>query len=81
MWEGKPAEEKKEVANGESNQKSSEVASDLPKDPLPTVQASDNTKVSENGSVAAAGDAPPQGAKPVVPEKRIVSNGVVANGC
>lgn len=79
VWEGKPVDEKKEVANGELSQKPLEAGSDLIKDPLPTVPASDNGKVAENGTGAAAGDAP-KGAKPVVPEKRIVANGNV-NGC
>lgn len=79
MWEGKPVDEKKEVANGELSQKPLEAGSDLIKDPLPTMPASDNGKVAENGTGAAAGDAP-KGAKPVVPEKRIVANGNV-NGC
>ncbi|XP_024025678.1 uncharacterized protein LOC21388556 isoform X1 [Morus notabilis] len=79
VWEGKAVDEKKEVANGELSQKPLEAGSDLIKDPLPTVPASDNGKVAENGTGAAAGDAP-KGAKPVVPEKRIVANGNV-NGC
>ena len=77
VWEGKSAEEKKEVANVELNRKSLEVASDF--DPSPAVHASDNMKLSENGSVVTTVDAP-KGAKSVVPEKRIVANGVV-NGC
>jgi hypothetical protein len=76
VWEGKSAEEKKEVANVELNHKPLEVASDL--DPSPAVHASDNMKLSENGSVVTTVDAP-KGAKSVVPEKRM-ANGVV-NGC
>ncbi|PON32259.1 YTH domain containing protein [Parasponia andersonii] len=72
VWEGKPID--KEVANGELNQKSLEVASDLTKDPSPTAHPGDNLKVSENGSAATTGDAP-KGAKPVVAEKKIVANG------
>lgn len=79
MWEGKPVDEKKEVANGELDQKSLEAGSDLIKDPSPTVHASDNGKVAENGPVATAGVAP-KGAKPVVVSEKIVANGI-ANGC
>lgn len=77
VWEGKPVDEKKEVANGELNQKTLEAGSDSIKDPLVTVHASDNGKVAENG--AAAGVAP-KGAKPVVVSEKIVANGI-ANGC
>lgn len=78
MWEGKPVDEKKEVANGELNPKSLEVASELAKDSLPA--AGDNLKVAENGSATTTGEAP-KGAKPVVAEKKIAANGVVVNGC
>ena len=40
---------------------------------------SDDHKVPENGSATKTGDAP-KGAKPVVPESKIVANGVVSNG-
>lgn len=77
MWEGKAAEEKKEVATVELSHKALEVASGL--DASPAIHDSDNMKLSENGSLVTAVDAP-KGAKSVVPEKRIVANGVV-NGC
>ncbi|XP_062076365.1 YTH domain-containing protein ECT2 isoform X2 [Humulus lupulus] len=86
VWEGKPMDEKKEVANGELNPKPSElVASEVTKEALPTTtaaQAGDNVKIAENGpaTTTTTGDAP-KGAKPVVvAEKRNVANGV-ANGC
>lgn len=77
MWEGKPVDEKKEVANGELNQKTLEAGSDSIKDPLVTVHASDNGKVAENGPAAGVA---PKGAKPVVVSEKIVANGI-ANGC
>ncbi|KAL5563428.1 hypothetical protein UlMin_033175 [Ulmus minor] len=73
-WGEKPAvDEKKEAANGELEPKSLEAVSDLNK------SGSNNPNVTENGSVPTTGEAP-KGTKPVVPEKKIVSNGV-ANGC
>lgn len=79
VWEGKAIDEKKEVANGQlKTQNSSEVPSDLTKESIPAVHASEEVKLAENGLIA-AGDAP-KGAKPVVSEKRVVANGV-ANGC
>ena len=79
MWEGKPVDEKKDLANGELNQKSLEVATELIKDTSPIAHAVDDLKVAENGSATTTGDAP-KGAKPVVAEKKIGVNGV-ANGC
>ncbi|XP_057953259.1 YTH domain-containing protein ECT2-like [Malania oleifera] len=81
VWEGKPVDEKsKEGKTGElRSPKSSEVASDLIKEPATAAQTNGDLKLSENGSVAKTGDAP-KGAKPVVSEKRTVTNGVV-NGC
>lgn len=81
VWEGKPAEEKKELANGElKTQRSSEVASDLVEERTTTVQSNGDLRLSENGSVAKTGDAH-KGSKPVVvSEKVILANGV-ANGC
>lgn len=78
VWEGKPTDEE----NGELKpQKSLEVASDLIKESmLPAVQANGDRKLFENGSVAKSGDAPKVFKSSVVPEKRIVANGV-ANGC
>lgn len=78
VWEGKPTDEKKELANGElKTQKSLEAASDLV---TTTVQSNGDLKLSENGSVAKTGDAH-KGTKPVVvSEKVILANGV-ANGC
>ncbi|KAL9459023.1 hypothetical protein AB3S75_007838 [Citrus x aurantiifolia] len=81
VWEGKPAEEKKELANGElKTQRSSEVASDLVEERTATVQSNGDLRLSENVSVAKTGDAH-KGSKPVVvSEKVILANGV-ANGC
>lgn len=80
VWEGKHTDEKKERVNGElKTQNLVEAASDLIKDPIPSVQANEDPKILDNGSVAKTGDAP-KGAKPVVSEKRILANGV-ANGC
>ncbi|KAJ7955452.1 evolutionarily conserved C-terminal region 2 [Quillaja saponaria] len=79
VWEGKPAEEKKE-ANGEVKSEKSDVASALIKEPSPCEQQGvDDLKLSENGPVK-TGDAP-KGAKPVVSENKIMANGVAANGC
>ncbi|KAI7990763.1 YTH domain-containing protein ECT2 [Camellia lanceoleosa] len=86
VWEGKPTDEKnKEGANGElkSQQKSSEAASDLVKEPTtPAVQTNRDVKLSENGSaVTKSGDTKSgdglNGAKTAaVPEKKIAANGV-----
>lgn len=73
VWEGKPADDKKDVAIG--TQKSLEVASDLIKEPSLTPHTNGDLKLSENGSIAKSGDAPV-----VVSEKRVLSNGI-ANGC
>ncbi|XWS52378.1 hypothetical protein CRYUN_Cryun11dG0064600 [Craigia yunnanensis] len=77
VWEGMPVNEKKDVENGA--QKSLEVASDLIKEPSLTAHSNGDLKLSENGSVIKSGDAP-KGVKPVVSEKRVLSNGIV-NGC
>ncbi|KAF3953993.1 hypothetical protein ACB098_08G131000 [Castanea mollissima] len=80
VWEGKHTDEKKERVNGElKTQNSVEAASDSIKEPILSVQANEDPKILDNGSVAKTGDAP-KGAKPVVSEKRILANGV-ANGC
>lgn len=80
VWEGKTLDEKKEVvANGQlKTQNSSDVPCEMTKEFIPTVHASEELKLAENGSIA-TGEAP-KGAKPVVAEKRVVPNGV-ANGC
>ncbi|XP_022753498.1 uncharacterized protein LOC111301794 isoform X2 [Durio zibethinus] len=78
VCEGKPLDEKKDVANG--SQKYMEVASDLIEEPSLAAQSNGDLKLSENGSAAKSGDAS-KGAKPVlVSEKRVLSNGI-ANGC
>lgn len=69
VWEGKPADEKKELPNGETKQKSQETAPET-KEPASSVQANGDLKGSENGSAA----------KPTAVEKKILANGV-ANGC
>ncbi|GKV30270.1 hypothetical protein SLEP1_g39099 [Rubroshorea leprosula] len=77
VWEGKPIDEKKEVI---VLQKSSEVASDLVKQPTPIAQSNGDLKLSENGSLAKTADGP-KGSKPaVVSEKKVLANGI-ANGC
>ncbi|OMO57827.1 hypothetical protein COLO4_35080 [Corchorus olitorius] len=69
VWEGKPVDEKKDVANGTHN--SLEAGSDLVKEPSLTDNNSNgDLKLSENGSANPT----------VVPEKRVLSNGI-ANGC
>ncbi|KAG4391358.1 hypothetical protein GLYMA_05G166600v4 [Glycine max] len=78
VWEGKPADEKIEI-NGEVNTQKSEVSSELLKESTLAEKDSDDHKVPENGSATKTGDAP-KGAKPVVPESKIVANGVVSNG-
>lgn len=80
VWEGKTLDEKKEVVtNGQVKaQNSLDVPSEINKESIPTVHASEELKLAENGSIA-TGEAP-KGAKPVVAEKRAVGNGV-ANGC
>ncbi|KAG5000014.1 hypothetical protein GLYMA_08G124600v4 [Glycine max] len=78
VWEGKPADEKIEI-NGEVNTQKSEVSSEVLKESL-AEKDSDDHKVPENGCATKTGDAP-KGAKPVVPESKIVANGVVSNGC
>ena len=78
VWEGKPVDEKKDVANG--SQKSLEVASDLIKEPSLTAHPNGDLKLSENGSVTKSGDALKGGKPVVVSEKRVLSNGM-ANGC
>ncbi|XP_038701782.1 YTH domain-containing protein ECT4-like isoform X2 [Tripterygium wilfordii] len=74
VWDGKPKEEKKEIANG-SQQVSLEVASDLSKEPTSTQLP--NSDHHENGLAAKGGDVA-QGGKSVVSEK--IANGL-ANGC
>ncbi|RZC12798.1 YTH domain-containing protein ECT4-like isoform X2 [Glycine soja] len=78
VWEGKPADEKIEI-NGEVNTQKSEVSSELLKESTLAEKDSDDHKVPENGSATKTGEAP-KGAKPVVPESKIVANGVVSNG-
>ncbi|XP_024200185.1 YTH domain-containing protein ECT2 isoform X3 [Rosa chinensis] len=80
VWEGKTLDEKKEVVtNGQvKTQNSSDVPSEITKESISIVHASEELKPAENGSIA-TGEAP-KGAKPVVAEKRVVANGV-ANGC
>jgi hypothetical protein len=79
VWEGKTLDEKEVVANGQlKTQNSSDVPSEMTKESIPTVHASEELELAENGSIA-TGEAP-KGAKPVVAEKRVVPNGV-ANGC
>lgn len=78
VWEGKPADEKIEI-NGEVNTQKSEVSSELLKESTLAEKDSDDHKVPENGCATKTGDAP-KGAKPVVPESKIVANGVVSNG-
>ncbi|OMO81095.1 hypothetical protein CCACVL1_12609 [Corchorus capsularis] len=68
VWEGKPVDEKKDVANGTQN--CLEAGSDLVKEPSLTDNSNGDLKLSENGS-----------ANPiVVPDKKVLSNGI-ANGC
>ncbi|KAJ4724010.1 evolutionarily conserved C-terminal region 2 [Melia azedarach] len=84
VWEGKPADEKKEVvANGElKSQKSSETASNLIEEATLTAQANREVKISENGSVAKTGDAHKgTTAKPVVVSDKVTLANGVANGC
>ncbi|XP_057509024.1 YTH domain-containing protein ECT2-like [Actinidia eriantha] len=81
VWEGKSTGEKnQEGGNGEPKlQVSSEVASDLVKEPNYAVQSNGDVRLSENGSVTKSGDSPKGAKSAVVPEKRVVANGV-ANG-
>ncbi|KAK3030499.1 hypothetical protein RJ639_038805, partial [Escallonia herrerae] len=82
VWEGKPIDEKnKEGTYVEVNsQKSTEVASELVKEPTPTVQTNGDIKLPENGSVVKSLEAPKVSKPVVVSEKKVVANGV-ANGC
>ncbi|XP_019463716.1 PREDICTED: YTH domain-containing family protein 1-like [Lupinus angustifolius] len=77
VWEGKSTDEKTEI-NGELKAQNLGVASELLKDLIPAKKDTDDHKLSENGSVAKAIDAP-KGAKPVVSETKIAANGT-ANG-
>ncbi|KAK6235744.1 hypothetical protein SCA6_011081 [Theobroma cacao] len=78
VWEGKPVDDKKDVANG--SQKFMDAGSDLIKESSVIAHSNGDLKPSENGSVTKSRDAP-KGAKPVVvSEKRVLSNGI-ANGC
>lgn len=78
VWEGKPVDEKKEFVN--VSQKLMDVASDLSREPSTIVLTDGDLKVSENGSVSKIGDALNSVKQAVVPEKRILSNGI-SNGC
>ncbi|KAK2982017.1 hypothetical protein RJ640_013227 [Escallonia rubra] len=82
VWEGKPIDEKnKEGTNVEVNsQKSTEVASELVKEPTLAVQTNGDIKLPENGSVVKSLEAPKVSKPVVVSEKKVVANGV-ANGC
>ncbi|KAI4344851.1 hypothetical protein L6164_012038 [Bauhinia variegata] len=75
VWEGKPADEKIEL-NGEVKNQKSDVASELLKEHNLAEQDNEDLKLFE---IAKTGDAP-KGAKPVVPENKILANGV-SNGC
>ncbi|KAG7951237.1 hypothetical protein I3843_13G155800 [Carya illinoinensis] len=82
VWEGKHSDERIERANGELNtQNLLEAASDLIKEPI----LSDETKEEDpkllgNGSAVETGDMTNGAKQGMVPENRILANGV-ANGC
>ncbi|KAM3693006.1 hypothetical protein ACJW31_08G132500 [Castanea mollissima] len=79
-WEGKPADQEREDANGElKTQIQLEVTLDLIEKPIPNAQTDEDLQLSENISIEKSGDAP-KDVKPVVSENRIAGN-EVANGC
>ncbi|CAK9155036.1 unnamed protein product, partial [Ilex paraguariensis] len=81
-WAGKPTDEKnKDGTIGELKlQKSSEVASDLVKEPTSAIQTNGDIKLSENGPFVKSGDAPKGANQVAVSENKVVANGV-ANCC
>ncbi|KAM4096807.1 hypothetical protein ACJW30_08G132400 [Castanea mollissima] len=79
-WEGKPADQEREDANGElKTQIQLEVTLDLIEKPIPNAQTDEDLQLPENISIEKSGDAP-KDVKPVVSENRIAGN-EVANGC
>ncbi|KAM3740855.1 hypothetical protein ACB098_08G131100 [Castanea mollissima] len=79
-WEGKPADQEREDANGElKTQIQLEVTLDLIEKPIPNAQTDKDLQLPENISIEKSGDAPKE-VKPVVSENRIAGN-EVANGC
>ncbi|WCJ37021.1 evolutionarily conserved C-terminal region 2 [Euphorbia peplus] len=81
--EGKPIDEKKDLVNG--SLESVDVAPEVTKEPAPVIQSNGDVKPLENGSVVKSVDDSKAASKPVAspvatPEKRITSNGIVANG-
>ncbi|GAV64910.1 YTH domain-containing protein [Cephalotus follicularis] len=69
VWEGKPTDDKKEVANGPQK-----VLNGIKEPTVATDLSNGDLKPSENGSIAKTGDAP-KDAKPAVASEKITANG------